>query len=187
MNAKTLFKEAVTQAGQCLPHITSTDLSNATPCSEWDLKALLNHMVYELLWVPDVVSGKTLAEIGNVYDGDVLGDDFHAAWEKAVRTAFNAVDGANLTATAHLSYGDVTNEYYITEAAIDVLIHGWDVAQSIRCNMIMKPELAEAAYQATSPKKEGLKASGLFADPIKVADTATAQTKLLALVGRKAP
>ncbi|MEV8154693.1 maleylpyruvate isomerase family mycothiol-dependent enzyme, partial [Streptomyces fradiae] len=44
-----------------------------TPCAEWSVRDLVNHLTGEQLWVPDLVrEGRSVAEVGDAYDGDVL-------------------------------------------------------------------------------------------------------------------
>ena len=186
MDAKTLFKRAVDQAGVCVRHVHDDQLSNPTPCSEWDLKTLLNHIVYELAWVPDLLAGKTVAEVGTAYDGDLLGDDPLAAWEKAKTAAMEAMAAVDLNATVHLSYGDVSAEHYIREIASDMSVHGWDVGQSEQCNIIIDSDVAQAIYDFMLPRSSELRASGLFGSEVPTQPTDSIQTKLLGLMGRKA-
>jgi uncharacterized protein (TIGR03083 family) len=54
-----------------------------TPCTEWNVRDLVNHLVYEHLWTPHMVTGKTLDEVGHRFEGDVLGSDPQAAWGHA--------------------------------------------------------------------------------------------------------
>ena len=35
-----------------------------TPCSEWDVRALVNHVTVEQLWVPPLVGGSSVADVG---------------------------------------------------------------------------------------------------------------------------
>lgn len=186
MDAKTLFNRATDQAGVCVHHAHADQLRNPTPCSEWDLRTLLNHMVYELSWVPDMLAGKTVAEVGAVYDGDLVGDDPAAAWEKAKVAAVAAVEAADLNAMVHLSYGDVSAEHYIREVASDMSIHGWDVGQSEQCNIIIDGDVAQAIYDFMLPRSKELRASNLFGTEVPTAPNDTIQTKLLGLMGRKA-
>lgn len=186
MDAKTLFNRAVEQAGVCVRHVHDDQLSNPTPCSEWDLKTLLNHIVYELAWVPDLLAGKTVAEVGGAHDGNLLGDDPHAAWEKAKTAALEAVAAVDLNATVHLSYGDVSAEHYIREIASDMAVHGWDVGQSEQCNIIIESDVAQTIYDFMQPRSAELRASGLFGSEVPTQPTDSIQTKLLGLMGRKA-
>src|SRR4051794_14689604 len=80
----------------------------STPCSDWSVRALVNHLVNEQLWVPPLLSGATIADVGDRFDGDVLGDDPVAAWDSASSGARQAWDEPGVTErTVHLSYGDV--------------------------------------------------------------------------------
>lgn len=186
MNAKELFSKSLSQADSCIRRIEISQLGFSTPCTEWDLKALINHMVYELLWMPDLLGGKTVAEIGDAYDGDVLGDDVQGAWQRAADAAQKAVDAADLEATVHLSRGETPVSQYINEMAMDICIHGWDAAQSTKCNLIIDEQVATVLYDFILPHHDAMVGSGSFAPAVKVADDADIQTKLLALTGRHA-
>lgn len=169
-----------------MQYVTTDKLSNPTPCTEWDLKALLNHMVYELLWIPDILEGKTVKEVGDKYDGDVLGDDLAGAWRRAAELAETAVKLADEAKIVHLSYADKPAGDYIIEVGGDIFIHSWDADQAMQCTLLLDPEVAQTIYDSLLPRKEELHKSGLFAPPKEVADDATIQVKLLALTGRKA-
>ncbi len=169
-----------------MPHILPRQLNNSTPCTDWSLQQLLGHVVYELLWVPDIVNGKTMAEVGDKYEGDVLGDDLLVAWDNAANKASAAVKQADLSATAHLSYGDTKMEAYITEVGCDMLVHGWDVAQAVNCTLHMDKKLAQFAYFYYLPRADRARLSGVFGAAIDVSSDSIIQVKLLALLGRKA-
>lgn len=185
MQAQDIFAKAVQNATSCIKHLRFEQLANATPCSEWDLRALLNHMVYELLWVPEIVRGKTVQEIGDRYEGDVLRSDPKSAWQHAADAALVAVHGANDKATAHLSYGEVPLMDYIKEVGGDQLIHAWDVGQSLHATLIFEEELVKAIYDEMLPKQSELAASGLYAPAIESDKNASLQEKLLNLAGRQ--
>lgn len=185
MDPKELFKQAASQANGCAGQIQSGQLANKTPCSEWDLKALLNHLVYELLWIPELLGGKTVAEVGDKYDGDVLGSDPNAAWQAALDVALAAVEAADLDIPTHLSYADVPASRYITEMAGEVLLHGWDIAQSIKCSLIFDPAVAEAVYKYYLPNIKGFQDGGFVGKAVEVPADASVQTKLLAMMGRR--
>jgi uncharacterized protein (TIGR03086 family) len=184
MDPKELFAKAVDQVSPCVHRLEAEDLSNSTPCAEWDLQALLNHMVYELRWAPDVLRGKTIAEVGNIHDGDVLGRNPLQAWHHSVDAALVAIKQANPGIKVHLSYGDVPAGEYIAELARDMFIHGWDLGQALHCTLVFDKDITRAIFEGMEPKREQFVASSQFADPLIVADDADIQTKLLALYGR---
>lgn len=186
MDVKELFNKCLDYADHCLKCVDGTKLGNSTPCSEWNLKALLNHMVYEVLWVPDLLVGQTVSEIGDKYEGDVLGANFQAAWDKASGAARKVVDELkDLRQIVHLSYADVPASSYIKEIAGDILIHSWDVDQSIKCSLILDEDVMKMIYSTVLPRQDEFAASGLFGSPVSVSDDAALQTRLLAIFGRR--
>jgi len=186
MDPKVLFAKAVESASLCIRRITPDDMGKPTPCSEWDLRALLNHLVYELLWVPDLLMGKTVAEVGTKHDGDVLYSDPQSAWQHAADGALVAIKHADPSAVVHLSYGDKSAEYYIVEIANDVLIHGWDIGRSLHCSVVFDEAVAKVLYDVFLPRREELASNGSFGTPVEVGSDAPIQVKLLALMGRHA-
>lgn len=184
MDSKQLFAKALQQASSCIRHIRPEQYKNPTPCREWDLHALLNHMVYELLWMPEIIRGKTVAEVGSRFDGDVLRTDPHAAWQHAADSALVAVNHADPESVAHLSYGDKPVMDYIVEVGGDIFIHTWDVGQAMQCTVLLDEAIIQTVYDAMLPHKDDLVKSGAYAPALEVSDDAPLQDKLLALTGR---
>ncbi len=187
MDPKVLFKKALEQATATIKCVENRHFKNSTPCADWDCRALVNHLLYELSWVPDLLMGQTIAQVGKKYDGDLLGKNHISNWLKAADRAIIAVNKTDLKKTVHLSYGDVLASDYLTEVGTDLLIHAWDVAQSFSCSLIMEPELAQSVYEKVQPRKHEYANSGLFGKPIDTDASARLQTKLLAILGRREP
>jgi len=183
----TLFRRAADGFGRRVHVIADGQWHNETPCDEWDVRVLVNHVTVEQLWVPPLVGGSTIADVGDALDGDQLGDDPVGMWDTAVSAsaaAFGAPDA--LHGTVALSAGDKATEEYCWEMTTDALIHAWDLARGIGADNTLDPELVELVYERTLPIAEHLQETGLFAPPVPVPDDSPLQTKLLALFGRRA-
>src|SRR5438128_8988040 len=96
-----------------------------TPNDGWDVRALLNHIVTGNLWAAELGAGRTIAEVGDRLDGDVLGGDPLGTYDAsaAVAAATFEAPGA-LEAPCAVSYGPVPGSVYAGHRFIDVLIHG---------------------------------------------------------------
>jgi uncharacterized protein (TIGR03086 family) len=164
--------------------ITPDRWTDPTPCTEWDLRALVDHLVYETLWVPDLVAGATLAEVGSRYEGDRLGDDPIGAWAAAKEAAVDGVRSSNLDVPVHTSGGELTADEYLTQMLFDASIHGWDVAQSIGVDHAIPDDVARDLHAWFSPQAAGWVEAGILAPPIEVPDDADPSTHLIALSGR---
>lgn len=178
------FRDASDQFGRLVHAVGSGDWDNPTPCSEWSVRDLVNHLVNEALWVLPLLSGETIESVGNRFDGDLLGDHPVAEWDNAQRQAVDAVASADLGRTVHLSYGDVAGTDYIGQLTADLVIHAWDLARGIGADDDLDPALVHTTYEMAQRDAEQLAQSGLFGTPVDVPDEADEQTKLLALVGR---
>ncbi|MGH3973254.1 MAG: TIGR03086 family metal-binding protein [Pseudonocardiaceae bacterium] len=156
-----------------------------TPCSEWDVRELVNHLVVEQLWAPLLLDGATVDDIGDRFDGDQLGNDPVAAWERAAaaaREAF-AAPGA-LRRSVELSYGSRPADGYCQEMTMDLTVHAWDLTRAIGVDEHLDEQLVRDALGFIEPQVEQLASTGLFGRPFEVSEHADVQTRLLALLGR---
>ena len=64
--------------------IADDQWANPTPDTEWTVRDLVEHLVGEQLWVPLLLGGATIEEVGDRFDGDNLGDDPKTAWSLAI-------------------------------------------------------------------------------------------------------
>ena len=180
-----LHRRALDRTGVVVAGVRPDQLDGPTPDQEWDVRALLNHLVAGNLWAAELAAGKTIDEVGDRLDGDVLGDDPLAAYDRsasAARAAFEA-PGA-LDAACAVSYGPVPGSVYAGHRFIDVFIHGWDLARATGQDPSLDPELVAACTEVLEPQLAMLQGSGLFGTPVEVPARADAQTRLLASLGR---
>ena len=87
MDEATAFRRASDGFVRLAEQVTAADWSATTPCAEWNVRALVNHVAGEYLWVPELMAGKTVAQVGDRFDGDQLGDEPLAVLVTAARTA----------------------------------------------------------------------------------------------------
>lgn len=184
----TDFYNGCLQAATAVIRQTRPDLAaNETPCSDWNVRDVAEHMLYELVWVPDMLAGLTVEEVGPKYDGDLIGEDFAMLperWEAAARAAEEAIAGALPDSPVHMSYADTTVSGYLKQAGGDLLIHSWDLARGLGLPFSFPPAEATELYDRTLPRRGELAASGLFAPALTSSEGADLPTRLLALFGR---
>ncbi|MFP5297816.1 MAG: TIGR03086 family metal-binding protein [Actinomycetota bacterium] len=157
-----------------------------TPCTEWSVRDLVNHVVNENLWTPELLAGRTLEEVGDRFDGDVLGSDPLASWKASADAAVQAVQAVgDLEMMVNVSWGQIPASEYISQLTLDHTVHGWDLARGIGGDDEIDPELAVFGWEYSDARRDLITGSGVFGRPIDVAEGADAQTKLLALLGRR--
>lgn len=157
-----------------------------TPCPTWDVRALVNHVVVENLRTAPLMAGGTVDEVGDRFDGDVLGDDPVDAARAAAAAAVTATAEALAAGrTVHLSFGDTTAEEYAYQLAADHVIHGWDLAVATAGDADMDPDLVEALAVWFADREELYRAAGAIAERPEDADPSDPQQALLAAFGRR--
>jgi uncharacterized protein (TIGR03086 family) len=157
-----------------------------TPCTEWNVRQLVNHVTVENMWAPHLLAGRTVAEIGNALSGDMLGPDPVRTWDTAVAEAREAATTPGAAErTVHLSYGDDSAANYLMQMFTDHLIHGWDLATAIGANQRLPDHLVTACQQWFDRVEPMMRAGGLIGPPPPVPPDADAQTRLLARFGRR--
>ena len=186
MDARDLTLAAVDGFGSRLASVGGR-WSNATPCDEWDVRALAGHVVAEwTLWTPSLLEGKTIEEVGDRFEGDVLGDDPVAAWDAAAGLAAAAISDASLDSTVHLSFGDFPASEYLMLVFSDLLVHSWDLDQALGNDAPLDPELVAACASWFADVEELYRAAGAVGPRPDIPADADDQTQLLAAFGRSA-
>ncbi|SRR5712692_9666636 len=160
-----------------------------TPCSEWDVRELVQHLLSEQLWVPPMFYGQTIEQVGDRFDGDILGDEA-SRWPGLVALSAQAAHAAvvqpgALERTVHLSFGDVSGHEYVMQLTADLAIHAWDLARATGQHDALDPDVVALLLPWTQANAGLLEGSGLFAPPISVGPDAPDDVCLLGLMGRK--
>ena len=186
MSIPELHSRAVDEFDALVKLVKEDQWDLPTPCPEWDVRTLVNHIVYEDRWTPPLMKGQTIEQVGDRFEGDLLGDDPAGAWEEAAAEARAAVSEPGvMTRIVHLSFGDRPGEEYAGQLFTDHLIHAWDLARAIGADDSLDPELVAACYELTKPMEQMLKDSGACGPKIDAPEDANLQTKLLAVMGRR--
>jgi len=187
VNTTEIYRRAVEEFGRRVEAVGADQWSNATPCTEWTVRDLVNHVVSEDKWVVPLLAGQSLEEVGDRFDGDLLGDDPQGSWKQTRSDALDATSDDDVARrTVSLSRGPTSADVYLQEVAADNVIHGWDLAKGSGGDAAIDPELAEFAYEFYKPQAELWRRFGAFGAEVRVPMDADRQTKLLGMVGRPA-
>src|SRR5579871_6217841 len=187
MTTGELYIDAMNATSAHLDEVRADQWQNATPCTEWNVRDIANHILGENLWAAELLQGKTIAEVGSRLDGDVAGDDPAAAYRASVRAATAActTPGA-MDATCHLSFGDYAGSEYAGQLLLDTLVHGWDIARATGHDTRLDSALVDACLPIAEQLTTQFRSAGVFGENLPVSPDADPQTRLLAMMGRQA-
>lgn len=179
------FDAAFAEWDRLVHEVRDEQWENPTPCTDWNVRDLVNHLVGEHLWAPHLLNGETTAEVGDRYAGDVLGDAPVAAWERAGGASWSAFHRkGSLRGDVHVTGGKIPATDYAWQMTSDLTVHGWDLAQGIGRRSRMRDELADAVHAHVEPQAASWQQAGIFDPPVPVPDDVVPQDRLVALLGR---
>src|SRR5947208_7665929 len=119
------FETAVGAAQKVVDGITEEQLSLPSPCSQWDVRAVLNHLVFGNLMHAAMAAGQPPPTDRTA---DYLGEDPHGAFLASVdaaRTAFGA-PGA-LEQIVRTPMGEQPASFLVQMRINELIAHGWDL------------------------------------------------------------
>lgn len=185
MNLGELHRRTVEAWLSRLEGVGDSQWSEPTPCGDWDVRALVNHMVGEELWTVPLVAGATLEEVGDRFAGDLLGADPRTVGARAASAAVAAVEeGLGRGGTVHLSFGETAIEEYVWQLSADHLVHTWDLAVATQQDPRLDPALVDDVAGWFADREALYRDAGVIGP--RVAGAGDPQTDLLAAFGRPA-
>ena len=180
-----LFRVGCALFGSRVHAVGADQWGQATPCAEWDVATLVDHVIDEHLWVPPLLGGHDLAAAGGIVESakTTIGTDRAAAWDAAVLASQRAFgEQGALDRDVALSRGPTPASDYIGEMIADLTIHGWDLGRAIGVRDPLPVELV----QFVAPLAEQYSgAEPYFAPAVAPPADATDEERLIALSGRQ--
>jgi uncharacterized protein (TIGR03086 family) len=150
------------------------DLDAVTPCDEWDVRTLLNHMLEIQGYFAARATGRQ-ASPPSPHPPALLGDDPLTDFDRARAKTIEAFDQPGVIESTGPLLGI---------AASDQLIHGWDLAKATGQDTTMPPGLAEEVYDLIHGRFTEDQRKGVFKPEVGIGTNASAQDRLLAYTGR---
>lgn len=113
-----------------------------TPCTEWNVRRLVNHMVRGNLNYVRLVQGGTSADFLRLRDADALGTDPVGAYTRSVRECAEAfAQPGALQRILDYPLGKVNGDQALAVRTTDSTIHTWDLARAIGDDDTLDPGL----------------------------------------------
>jgi uncharacterized protein (TIGR03086 family) len=195
------FAQAVALGTAVIGRVAPHQFGNPTPCAEYDVRALLGHLVVVLRRVVALGRG------GDPFAPEVMapvdGDAYRQAWLDAAHE-IQAVwsDDSVLTRTMRLPWAEKSGAAMLVSYVNEVTVHTWDLATATGQRPAWDPQVLSVAFDGIrfmqaqnraamfDAMKAGMPAAmrafaDPFADAVPVADDAPLIDRLVAWNGRR--
>jgi len=160
----------------------------------YTFRQILDYQAYDEAWIPDMLAGRTIDEVGSdsygdPHGSDLLGDSpaqgFRDLADQAI-DAVEALDEADLDdRIVHYSYGDYPAREALWHAIVFRFTRAYDLAKAIGIDATLPEDLVSATWRIVEPNADEWRAIGVFGPAVDVPDTAPLQDRLLGLTGRR--
>ncbi len=159
--------------------------SAPSPCTDWDVRILVNHVVTGTLVFVANIRGDAQPDRTE----DHLGDDPTAAFASAAKELYDTfLRPGVMNGVFPSPIGEAPGARLVQMRIIEQLVHGWDLGQATGQSLDVPVELVEQSLvglRASLPG--GQRDSGPFNDEQPCGDDAPALDRLAAYLGRPIP
>src|SRR5215469_2255085 len=191
MELLTAFEGAVASTAEIVKATPAGQLDVPTPCTQWDARALLNHVI-GTLWLSEGLFSDQPPRYsmapGGLPPADLSGDDPAAAYAEASAAALAAAGAGDALTRMHLTpLGEMPGPGLAGFTTLDILVHGWDLAVATGQPADLDGRLAAhvlgfAADALATPESR----AGRIGPAVPVDADATVTQRLVAFLGRQA-
>jgi uncharacterized protein (TIGR03086 family) len=176
------FDRAAAVATAIVDGIADDQFDLPSPCAEWTVRGVLNHMVTGNLMIDAIVAGRAHPD-RNV---DRLGEDPSAVFVASLATTRVSLSEPGLfERVVTTPIGEAPGAFLVQMRVAELLVHGWDLARATGQSTDLDPELAVevmAAWQARMGDRPRTMVP--FEEPRSVPADATAADRLAGFLGR---
>jgi uncharacterized protein (TIGR03086 family) len=185
MDDVTLVRGVLTKTADLVDAVPESAWEQSTPCPEYDVRALLGHMVGWSEVFAAAAEGDVPDSDPNAYVADAdAASRFRAAAERIVA----AWEKFGIDRTVQLTAGsDVPGSMAVTMTATEYLSHGWDLATGAGLSVpYSDAEAEETLRRVQDTLRPEFRGEGkAFGEIVPVPDDAPAVDRFIAFVGRQ--
>ena len=171
------YKEAADGFTDRLDAVDDEQWANPTPCTDWDVRQLVDHVITIQRQIPESLGVSLRAD----------GPDLRATWKAVRDAAFTALRQPDvLDRTIRGMQGrDVPLEMALIPRLSDLHVHTWDLARATGGDERLSPEIAAIVLERLKPNDDALRKSGSFGPKVEPPQDADVQVELLCFLGRR--
>ncbi|WP_092776954.1 TIGR03086 family metal-binding protein [Actinokineospora terrae] len=166
--------------------VTPDQFDRPTPCPEWTVRDLVNHLT---LW-SGVVAERVARKLPAPADGsEDEAIDFAAQWparfvDGATRAAEAWDEPGALEGETSMMSGPRPARFFHDMLLAELVLHGWDLATATGLPFDVDPEVAAVARDSTAAMAEQGREYGVFGPEVPVPADAPALSQALGVSGR---
>ena len=179
------YQRALLATGRIVAGVRPEHLAKPTPCRDWDVRLLLNHIVGGNYMFAEVARGGRVEGTGEMedYTRPDPGTNYLASAE-AVLAAWS--EPGAMDRRCHMPFGDIPAPAAVSIHFLDLVVHGWDLARASGQDATIAPDLAAEALDISRDLlSDELREAGVFGPEVPVSADDPLHDRLVAFMGRR--
>jgi uncharacterized protein (TIGR03086 family) len=185
VNLHEEMTDAADAAARTVANVDASQFGRPTPCTEWDVQALLNHLI---LWTSHSLEARANGgSVGqDLIDHDFAADPgFAAAYRTQLDRALTAwADPATWERSLDVMGSPMPAADIAALNLAEMVLHSWDLAAATGQRYEVGDAVAAAALEAVEANAVLFREYKGFADPVEVPPATSVLDRVLALSGR---
>ncbi|MFF8428531.1 MULTISPECIES: TIGR03086 family metal-binding protein [unclassified Streptomyces] len=145
IDPRPVYTRATEQAAALIKTVRPDQLDGPTPCTEFDVRALLSHIVGGTRRIAVVGEGGDGLAMHPFADG-VADDGWAAAYDEVRVRVLKAWEAdERMTSPVRVPWGEVPGHAALSGYVMEIVTHTWDLSEALGHPAELDPELAEFA------------------------------------------
>jgi uncharacterized protein (TIGR03086 family) len=176
------IERATQHASKIVHGVKADQYGDPTPCSELDVRSLLNHVVGGLEMLRDAASGGSPA----TPDGDQFGADPGKEFDARAGRLLDAIrqPGA-LDKTWKMPFGELPAQMMAGICFVEHVTHGWDLAKATGQDTTIPDDLIAECRSVVEPMDAMWRMQGVCGPAVDVPESASATDRYAGFMGRQ--
>jgi uncharacterized protein (TIGR03086 family) len=187
MDQTAMMGKVLDETNRVVGGIEPSQLDNPSPCDEWTVRDVLNHVTSGATMFAVCVREGSISDeqLGELMVGDSLGTDYKGSFRAASTAAMDAfAEPGAAEKMVKLPFGEMPAGMAINIAIFDVATHTWDLAKGTGQTMQLDPEVLATAYELAQAMIPDMRAGGMVGEEVVVSVDAPMEDRLAGLAGR---
>ncbi|MCI0143272.1 TIGR03086 family protein [Arthrobacter bambusae] len=159
-----------------LAHVTETDAQTQTPCADFNVSQLLDHLAGSIAGIAKALGAEVADDSGKSPEVRIA---------DLAQPALEAFHRRGLEGTIDMGFAELPATMVASILNLEFLVHAWDFSKALGLEVSVADELTDyVEVLAQNTISEQVRASGSFAPAQEVAETASSLERLVAFTGR---
>jgi uncharacterized protein (TIGR03086 family) len=184
MDGIGLLRRAIGYTLRVVESVTPDQLDRPTPCHRWDLRMLLRHACESVAALHEGLDGGRIGLYPPTDDAAAAADPAPVLRARALRLLDDWTARGSDSRVVAVADCPLADTVLAQAAALEIAVHGWDIAQACERDLPIPDDLARDLLQVSVLLVPAANRHSLFAAPVPVRPAAGPAERLIAYLGR---